>query len=251
MFHVVAPSSGYRPSGYRPDEEAQVAAKRRAVVFDMDGTLIDSVDQHAGSWQETFRHFGIDVSFEAVRGQIGKGGDQLMPVFVDRDTLERRGKEIESFRQDLFKRKYLPTVKPFPGVRELFERLKADGVTVALASSAKPDELETYKEIAGIADLLDTETSSGDAEKSKPHPDIFQAALDRLHGIDRNDVVVVGDSPYDAIAAGKIELRTVGVLCGGFPEAELRRAGCIAIYRDPEDLLEHYADSPLVGAMVG
>ncbi len=225
-----------------------MVGKKRAVIFDMDGTLIDSVDQHAGSWQETFRHFGIDVPFEAVRGQIGKGGDQLMPVFLDRDTLERRGKEIESFRQDLFKRKYLPSVRPFLGVRSLFERLKADGTKVALASSAKPDELQTYKEIAGVADLLDTETSSGDAEKSKPHPDIFQAALDRLPGIDRNDIVVVGDSPYDAIAAGKIGLRTVGVLCGKFPEVELRRVGCIAIYRDPEDLLEHYAESPLAAS---
>jgi HAD superfamily hydrolase (TIGR01509 family) len=232
--------------------EAQVVEKKRAVIFDMDGTLIDSVDQHARSWQETFRHFGIDVPFEAVRGQIGKGGDQLMPVFVDRDTLERRGKEIESFRMDLFKRKYLPTVKPFPGVRDLFERLKADGIAIALASSAKPEELQTYKEIVGIADLLDTETSSGDAKKSKPHPDIFQAALDRLPGIDRNDIVVVGDSPYDAEAAGKIGLKTVGVLCGGFPEAELRRAGCIEIYRDPEDLLRRYADSPLAApASVG
>jgi len=228
-----------------------VADKKRAVIFDIDGTLIDSVDQHARAWQETFRHFGIDVPFEKVRGQIGKGGDQLMPVFVDRDTLERRGKEIESFRQDLFKRKYLPTVKPFPSVRDLFERLKADGAKIALASSAKPEELQTYKEIAGIADLLDTETSSGDAEKSKPHPDIFQAALDRLPGIDRNDIVVVGDSPYDAEAAGKIGLRTVGVLCGGFPEEELRRAGCIAIYRDPEDLLRRYAESPLAPAVVG
>ena len=228
-----------------------MADKKRAVIFDIDGTLIDSVDQHARAWQETFRHFGIDVPFEKVRGQIGKGGDQLMPVFVDRDTLERRGKEIESFRQDLFKRKYLPTVKPFPSVRDLFERLKADGAKIALASSAKPEELQTYKEIAGIADLLDTETSSGDAEKSKPHPDIFQAALDRLPGIDRNDIVVVGDSPYDAEAAGKIGLRTVGVLCGGFPEEELRRAGCIAIYRDPEDLLRRYAESPLAPAVVG
>jgi phosphoglycolate phosphatase-like HAD superfamily hydrolase len=127
----------------------------------------------------------------------------------------------------------------------LFERLKADGKRIALASSAKGDELQTYKKITGIGDLLETETSSDDAEKSKPHPDIFEAALERLGQISPERVVVIGDTPYDAEAAGKAGLRTIGVLCGGFPEADLRGAGCIAIYRDPADLLGRYDESPL------
>src|SRR5262249_16644609 len=142
---------------------------------------------------------------------------------------------------------YLPKVRPFPKVRELFERLLADGKRIALASSAKAEELEKYKEIAGIADLIHAETSSDGAERSKPHPDIFEAALARLKDIPPAEVVVVGDTPYDAQAAGKIGLRTVGVLCGGFPETELREAGCLAIYRDPADLLAHYDTSPLAG----
>jgi phosphoglycolate phosphatase-like HAD superfamily hydrolase len=89
------------------------------------------------------------------------------------------------------------------------------------------------------------ETSSGDAERSKPHPDIFEAALDRLRHVRREEIVVVGDSPHDAEAARKAALRTVGVLCGGFPEAALREAGCIAIYADPADLFRRYEDSPL------
>ena len=104
-----------------------------------------------------------------------------------------------------------------------------------------------YKQIAGVEDLIDAETSSDDAEKSKPHPDIFEAALERLRGIEASGAIAVGDTPYDAQAAGTIGLRTIGLLCGGWPEAELRGAGCIAIYGDPADLLRHYDQSPLAG----
>jgi len=116
---------------------------------------------------------------------------------------------------------------------------------IALASSAKEDELEVYKKAARIADLIQTETSSDDAEKSKPHPDIFEAAMSQLDGVAREDAVVVGDTPYDAEAAAKAGLRTIGLLCGGFPEQDLKRAGCIAIYADPADLLAQYDRSPL------
>ncbi|MDQ1589993.1 MAG: hypothetical protein QOG71_620 [Pyrinomonadaceae bacterium] len=217
----------------------------KAIIFDIDGTLVDSVDLHARAWQEAFRHFGREVEFEQVRHQIGKGGDQLMPVFFSEEELARFGEEMEKFRGDLFKREYISRVRAFPQVRELFERIRRDGTRIALASSAKQDELKVYKELARITDLVEEETSADDAEKSKPHPDIFEAALDALGDIEAGEAVVVGDTPYDAEAAGKIKLRTVGVLCGGFPEAELRAAGCIAIYRDPSDLLARYDSSPL------
>ncbi len=218
---------------------------KRAVIFDVDGTLVDSVALHAKAWQDAFRHFGKDVAFDEVRSQIGKGGDQLMPVFLSKDEIESKGKEIEKYRGDLFKREYLSQVKGFPKVPELFKRLKADGQQVALASSAKGDELTTYKRIAGIEDLVETETSSDDADQSKPEPDIFLAALDRLDASDKEGIVVVGDSPYDAEAAGKAGLRTIGFLCGGFAESTLRDAGCKEIYRDASDLLEHYDKSLL------
>jgi HAD superfamily hydrolase (TIGR01509 family) len=214
----------------------------RAVIFDVDGTLVDSVDLHAKAWQAAFAHFGHEVAFEDVRSQIGKGGDQLMPVFLSKEELDRRGEEIEDYRSKLFKERYLPQVRGFPAVRELVKRIRGNGQQVALASSAKGGELTTYKKIAGIEDLIDEETSSDDAAKSKPHPDIFEAALGRL-GIDANEAIVVGDSPYDAQAAGKIGLHTIGVLCGGFPEADLRAAGCVAIYRDPADFLARFARS--------
>jgi HAD superfamily hydrolase (TIGR01509 family) len=137
-------------------------------------------------------------------------------------------------------------VRPFPKVRELFKELLRRGVRIALASSAKKDELETYKKLVHIEDLVQAETSADDARRSKPHPDIFQAALNRLgKDIELARTFVVGDSPWDAIAAHRLGVRTIGVLCGGFPEQDLRQAGCIAIYRDPADLLQHLDQSPL------
>ena len=209
----------------------------KAIIFDIDGTLVDSVDLHARAWQETFRHFGREIEFKKVRHQIGKGSDQLMPVFFSEAELERFGEEMEKFRGELFKREYLSQVRAFPRVRELFERIKADGKRIAFASSAKKDELKTYKELARITDLVEEETSADDVDKSKPHPDIFEAALAALGDVEADEAIVIGDTPYDAEAAGKIKLRAIGVLCGGFPEAELRAAGCTDIYRDPADLL--------------
>ncbi|MCA1827625.1 MAG: HAD family hydrolase [Myxococcales bacterium] len=213
-------------------------------IFDVDGTLVDSVDLHARAWQEAFAYFGRRVSFEEVRAQIGKGGDQLMPVFFSQDDLARRGEAIDSYRSDLYKRKYLKQVRPFPQTRELFQAVLRRGVKIALASSAKGDELQTYKQLARIDDLIDAETSADDAERSKPHPDIFEAALARL-ATHKSGTFAVGDTPWDAIAAHRLGVRCIGMLCGGFAERDLLEAGCIAIYRDPADLLARLDESPL------
>ena len=217
----------------------------KAVIFDVDGTLIDSVDLHAHSWQDAFREYGRAIPFDDIRSQIGKGGDQLMPEFLSEDDIEAFGEELEERRGVILKERYLPKVEAFPGVRDLFEHLRAGGLRIALASSAKEDELETYKEAADIEDLVDVQTSSDDADNSKPHPDIFVAALEKLGDPDPEDVIVVGDTPYDAEAASQAGLRTIGLLCGGFPEDSLWEAGCIAVYRDPADLLAQYDSSPL------
>ncbi|HJE23583.1 MAG TPA: HAD family hydrolase [Methylorubrum populi] len=222
-----------------------MSARIKAVVFDIDGTLLDSVDLHARAWVEAFAHFGIRTEEAAVRRQIGKGGDQLLPVFVDEARLAREGEAIEAYRSDLFKRRYLAQTKPFPGVQSLLSHVRDAGQTVALASSGKASEVENYQKILGITDLVDVVTTSDDADRSKPHPDIFEAVLSKLPGLPKEAVMVVGDTPYDAQAAGKAGLSSIGVLCGGFPEAELSAAGCVAIYGDPQDLLDGYARSPL------
>jgi phosphoglycolate phosphatase-like HAD superfamily hydrolase len=118
-------------------------------------------------------------------------------------------------------------------------------VRIAPASSAKKDELAAYEQIAGIDDLLDAETASDDVERSKPYPDVFEVALHRL-GSQKECTLAIGDSPWDAIAASRTGIRTIGVLCGGFPEDDLRKAGCIAICRGPTELLARLTESPLL-----
>ncbi len=216
-----------------------------AIIFDIDGTLIDSVDLHAKAWQDTFEHFGLDLPFARIRHEIGKGGDQLLPDLLPKEVVDSRGEELKDYRSEHFKSHYLSKIRAFPQVRELFERIRGDGKKIALASSAKKDEIAIYKKLAKIDDLIDAETSADDADKSKPHPDIFEATLEQLGEIEPAKVVVIGDTPHDAVAAAKARLRTIGVLCGGFPEDELRAAGCFAIYRDPADLLARYDESPL------
>ena len=217
----------------------------KAVIFDVDGTLVDSNDLHVMAWQEAFRGCGKEVAYEELHEQMGKGGDQLMPVFCSGEELDRFGDELERSRMELFTRDYLPHVRPFPKVRELFERIEANGLSIALASSAKEEELERQKKTLQIEDLLEAATSADDAERSKPHPDIFQAALAGMDGVRPEEAVVVGDTPYDAMAAGKAGIRAIGLLSGGFTEEELRAAGAVEVYEDVADLLERYDDSLL------
>jgi HAD superfamily hydrolase (TIGR01509 family) len=217
----------------------------RAAIFDIDGTLIDTVDLHAMAWQDALRHFGHDVPFETVRGQIGKGGDQLIPVFLDAAAQRDHGAALDDWRGAHFRRTYLAMARPFSGVPELLRRVRDAGLTVAVASSARQSELQAYLEIAGITGLVATATVSDDTAHSKPAPDIFQVALGKL-GIDAAAAVAIGDTPYDAQSAGRCGIRTIGMLCGGFAEPALRDAGCIAVYPGPAALLACFDASPLM-----
>lgn len=218
----------------------------KAVLFDVDGTLVDTVDLHAEAWVQTFRHFGIATTFDEIRRQIGKGGDQLLPGLVPPDMLEQRQEEMEAFRADLFKREFMPRVKPFPGVPELFRRIRGAGIRIALASSGKDEEVASHKKLLGIEDLVDAATTSDDAERSKPFPDIFAAAARKLGLSDPAEALVVGDTPYDAEAARAGGFSAIGVLCGGFAEDALRAAGCAAVYEGPQHLLDRFEESPFV-----
>jgi HAD superfamily hydrolase (TIGR01549 family) len=218
----------------------------KAAIFDLDGTLIDSVDLHALAWQEAFAKFGHDVSFEQARSQIGKGGDKLIPVFLSEDAQRDHGDELEEWRGERFKSAYLPLVRPFAAVPELLQRVRNAGLRIAIGSSAKKAELDKYLDIAGIADQVDAATSSEDAEESKPAPDIFQVALKKL-GIEGAAVVAIGDTPYDATAARKAGIEAIGVLCGGFSEASLRQAGCVDVYPGPATLFACFDRSRLAG----
>lgn len=217
-----------------------------AVIFDVDGTLVDSVDLHAQAWAETFEEFGKAIPVEQIRTQIGKGSDQLLPTFWSKEEIERIEKPLTERRKEIFAKKYLPKVRGFAGVRPLFQRLLAENKKIALASSAVGEELKAYKECVQITDLLDAETSADDAEKSKPHPDIFEAALHRLGHPSPAETIVIGDTPYDIEAASRAGIASIAVRSGGFPEDTLR--GAVAIYQDPADLLAHLDESPLAQA---
>lgn len=138
-------------------------ADAKAVIFDVDGTLVDTVDAHAESWRQAFAAFGREVAFDVIRRQIGKGGDQLLPVFLNEQELKEEGAQIEASRSGVFKQEFLPHVRGFSAVRALFERLAEDGAVIALGSSAKGEELEAYKVAAGIKDVQLIEVSSDDA----------------------------------------------------------------------------------------
>jgi HAD superfamily hydrolase (TIGR01509 family) len=214
----------------------------RAVLFDVDGTLVDTNDLHAAAWRETFRHFGHEVDFETVRGQIGKGGDNLIPTLLP-DLPEAERKRMETFRSDLFTRDYLPRAVAFPGVKGLFERLYEDGIVIALASSSGKAEVGFHLNLIDCERLVSATTSKDDVESSKPCPDIFEAALAKVapHGV--HDTIVVGDSPWDVKAAARAGLRCVAFRSGGFPDEALLKEGAAALYDGAQDLLERYDSS--------
>jgi HAD superfamily hydrolase (TIGR01509 family) len=213
-----------------------------AALFDVDGTLVDSNHLHAQAWSEAFRRFGFDIPPERVAFQVGKGGDNLIPALLP-DLGQDRRDEIEEYRSDLYKKDYLPRVRPFPGVRPLFERLRADGVAIVLASSSGRDEVDHNLDLIGCRDLVSAATSRDDVERSKPCPDIFEAALEKAAPVPPEQAIVIGDSPWDAKAAAKLGLRTIGFRSGGFADADLRAAGACALYDGPEDLLRRYDSS--------
>lgn len=216
----------------------------KAVIFDLDGTIVDSVDFHAEAFQKAFKKFGKDFPFEKIRSQIGKGGDQLLPVFLTEAEIKEFGDELLDERARIYKSEFLPRLKAFPKVRELFERIRADGKKIAIGSSSPEDELKEVLKIADVADLIEEKTSGDDAEKSKPEPDIFEAALKKLGNPEPSETVVIGDTPFDAEAAKKAGIKTIGVLCGGFPKEDLEK-DCAEIYESPADLLENFERSIL------
>jgi HAD superfamily hydrolase (TIGR01509 family) len=216
----------------------------RAILFDVDGTLVDTNDLHTAAWRETFRAFGHDLDFDVIRAQIGKGGDNLIPTLLSH--IDEAGREaMEAHRGELFKRDYLPRATPFDGVRELFLRLRQDGIRIVLASSAHQAEIEYYLGILAAEDLVEAVTTKDDVEHSKPDPDIFAAALAKVAPHGAEEVFVIGDSPWDVKAARKLSLRTIGFRSGGFPDGDLTGAGACALYDGPADLRARFNSSPL------
>jgi HAD superfamily hydrolase (TIGR01509 family) len=218
------------------------AAPQRRVtsfIFDIDGTLVDSNEFHVESWDRAFRHFGKQFSREQLRAQIGKGTDQYLPEFLSEKEVADFGEELDKYRSELFRKEYLPRVQPFLKVKELFQRIRDDKKRIVLASSGKKADTKHHIKLLKIDNLIEGYVSADDADRSKPAPDIFSAALEKL-GVSPEQAIAVGDTRFDVEAAAKAGVGTIAFLCGGTAESVLKEAGAVAIYRDPADLLGHY-----------
>lgn len=229
----------------RTNEDASDYEMIEALLCDIDGTLVASNWLHAEAWKVAFGVIGIHLELEEVRKQIGKGADELIPVFVPWWKRKHVEQPLKNFRAHIFRQDYLGQVEPLPKVREFFLRLRQAHIRIALATSANEPELEDYKRIADIGDLIEEQTTADDAQKAKPHPDIFKAALNQLK-LDPIKCMALGDTPYDAEAAGLAGLQTIGVMTGGWSRDELLRAGCVEVYEGVADLLAHFENSALV-----
>jgi HAD superfamily hydrolase (TIGR01509 family) len=212
------------------------------VLFDVDGTLVDSNDAHTDAWVKAFAEAGVTVDRRQVRRSIGMGGDKLMPAVSGIQEDSPRGKQIGERRKEIFKADFLPALQPFRDAERLVAAVKARGLTMVAASSAKREELEPLLQIAHAEALLDDKTSSDDAEESKPDPDIVHAALQKAKAAPK-DAVLIGDTPYDIEAARRAGVDCIAFRCGGWDDRGL--AGAIAFYDGPWDLLAKLADSPL------
>jgi phosphoglycolate phosphatase-like HAD superfamily hydrolase len=210
---------------------------RHAAILDVDGTLVDSNDAHAQAWVAAFNEAGIDVSYDRVRRAIGMGGDKLLPHVSGLTADSKTGRHLSARRGEIFRADFLPHLAAFPRVRDLVQRFLADGYRVVVASSAKADELEPLLEIAGITDLLHARTSSDDAPRSKPDPDIVVSALEQS-GAEPSRAVMLGDTPYDVEAALRAGIRIVGVESGGWGPEEL--GGSVEVHPGVADLYARY-----------
>jgi len=204
------------------------------VLLDVDGTLVDSNDAHAHAWMETLAKFDHDVSFARLRGLIGMGGDRLVETVIGIGRDDKKNKKIGEARSEIFRERWLATIKPLRGARDLVLRLRAEGYQYAIASAAREEELLPLLELADIRDLVETRTSSSDVEESKPAPDIIDATLDKLLLVERSRSVMVGDTPYDARAARDAGISFIGVTTGGWSAEAL--AGALGVYDGPAAL---------------
>ena len=216
----------------------------KAVLFDIDGTLVDSNDQHVLAWEEAFRGVGATFDRQVIHDQIGKGTDMLVPTLLP-DSDEAAQEALGDAHGAIFKRDYLEGVKPFPRAHDLLARVHAAGMQIVLASSASQSELDHYQDLLDARAMIAASTSSDDVANTKPAPDIFRTALDKLGDVPPDQVIVVGDTPYDVEAAGKCGLATIALRSGGFDDRVLRAAGAVMIYDDVAALLADFDASPL------
>jgi HAD superfamily hydrolase (TIGR01509 family) len=213
------------------------------VLFDVDGTLIDSNYLHTLAWWQAFRRLGHDVQMASIHRAIGMGSDKLIGHLLGDDRTSEEDEKLSSTHGAIFST-YWSSLRPFKGAKDLLTRCADAGLAVVLSSSAHDDELQVLRKALDADEAISNATSSADADASKPSPDILAAALE-AQGLDAENTLFVGDSVWDVKAAAKLGIPCLGVTCGGTSEAELREAGAVEVYADLEDLLARFDASPL------
>jgi membrane protein len=216
---------------------------KRAILFDIDGTLIDSNEAHVDAWCQAFASEDLHFDRATIHDQIGKGADNLLPSVLP-GAPEALRKRIEEAHSAIYRERYLDHVEPFPHARDLLVKTRDAGKKVLFASSASRPELDHYVRLLDAGDIIDGVTSNDDVARSKPCPDIFEAAA-RKADVEPADALVVGDTPYDIIAARRSGIATIVVRSGRFPEAELEEQQPLAIYDDVASLLADFRSSPI------
>lgn len=219
-----------------------VADPLRGVLLDVDGTLVDSNDAHARSWVDALAEFGYDVAYDELRRRIGEGGDKLIPQVSGLQAETERAKALSARRWEIFREVYLPRLRETRGARTLIDRMRAAGLRLVVATSGKDEEMRAILGQAHLADILPERTTSDDAERSKPDPDIVHAALERA-SLRAAEAVMLGDTPYDVAAGRHAGVPVIALRCGGWSDSELR--GADAIFDDPAALASAWDRSPL------
>jgi beta-phosphoglucomutase-like phosphatase (HAD superfamily) len=215
----------------------------KAVLLDIDGTLVDSNAVHAAAWSSASAAFGFERPASFFRPLIGMGGDRVLaridPALTD-DA--EPGKSIAAKRGEFFRAEHLPTLKATLGAKELVERLHDLGLQCVVASSTTASDLDDLLDVAGVRERIDASTTADDAKESKPAPDIVASALQRAN-VSASEAIMIGDTPYDVQAAAGAGVAIIAMRCGGWGDADLE--GAIEIYDDPADLLAHFDRSAI------
>jgi HAD superfamily hydrolase (TIGR01509 family) len=206
---------------------------RLNAILDVDGTLVDTNYHHALAWHRALHAHGHQVQMWKVHRHIGMGGDQILGALIGEKAAAADGDAIREAEAEAYG-ELIGEVEPMEGARELIERLRAEGSTVILASSAKQEEVDHYLDLLDARQLVDAWTTSAEVEKTKPEPDLIHAALEKA-GND-SPSVMIGDSVWDVKAAKAAGLPTLAVLTGGFSEAELREAGASEVVESIAEL---------------
>lgn len=199
----------------------------KGILFDVDGTLVDSNDLHAKAFQDAFLAVGLQIDYRKIRRCVGMGADKLIPACLERPVSEEEIEKIGKRKSEIFQKKYLSEVKPFPKVPELLRELKACQLTLALASSASQEELKSLLHTGHLEIFFDASTSADDATRSKPDPDIVCEAIHKT-GLKKTDLLMIGDTPYDVEAAQRAGIHLIAFRCGGWKDQDLH--GAVQIY---------------------